>query len=146
MEQIYDTTGVPIMVWATDLEEEALKQATNLAVLPFAFHHVSVMADGHSGYGMPIGGVFASDGCIIPSAIGYDIGCGVRAVKTSLKHITVSMLKKILGSLRDKIPIGPNHHEKAQEWEEFDKAPNVDIVKQQLDSARKQLCTLGSGK
>ena len=42
------------------------------------------MPDTHEGYGMPIGGVLASRGVIIPNAVGVDIGCGMCAVKTNI--------------------------------------------------------------
>jgi len=41
------------------------------------------MPDTHQGYGMPIGGVMATNKVIIPNAVGVDIGCGMCAVKTS---------------------------------------------------------------
>jgi tRNA-splicing ligase RtcB len=56
MQVLASDTHVPIKVWASDVEEGALKQAVNLASLPFAFHHVALMPDCHRGYGMPIGG------------------------------------------------------------------------------------------
>jgi tRNA-splicing ligase RtcB len=43
------------------------------------------MADNHKGYGVPIGGVVAYRDAISPSGVGFDIGCGVKAVKTTLK-------------------------------------------------------------
>jgi len=57
----------------------------NLANLPFAFKHIAIMPDSHQGYGMPIGGVLATKGVVIPNAVGVDIGCGMCAVRTSLK-------------------------------------------------------------
>jgi len=49
-----------------------------------AHHHVAVMADGHQGYGVPIGAVVALDGALSPYAVGNDIGCGMAVVPTSL--------------------------------------------------------------
>jgi len=49
--------------WCADIEPGALEQAQHLALLPFAFHHVALMPDCHQGYGMPIGGVLATDIC-----------------------------------------------------------------------------------
>ncbi|MBZ5798159.1 RtcB family protein, partial [Burkholderia contaminans] len=42
------------------------------------------MADHHKGYSQPIGGVMVYDGQISPSGVGYDIGCGNKAVRTKL--------------------------------------------------------------
>lgn len=44
-----------------------------------------LMADHHKGYSQPIGGVVVYDGQISPSGVGYDIGCGNKAVRTGLK-------------------------------------------------------------
>src|SRR2546429_9756109 len=78
--QVIDGAPLPIHSWAPDLEEGALRQARNCANLPVAHHHVAVMADGHQGYGVPIGAVLALDGAISPYAVGNDIGCGMAPV------------------------------------------------------------------
>jgi tRNA-splicing ligase RtcB len=59
----------------------------------------ALMGDHHKGYSMPIGGVIAYDGAISPSGVGYDIGCGIKAVRT---NITLEMLgpRFATGSLR----------------------------------------------
>ncbi len=75
---------LPIYSWAPDLEEGALRQAINCANLPVAFHHVAVMADGHQGYGVPIGAVLALSDAISPYAVGNDIGCGMGLLPTRL--------------------------------------------------------------
>src|SRR5438552_131504 len=73
--EVIGGAALPIHSWAADLEEGALAQARNCANLPVAFHHVAVMADGHQGYGVPIGAVLALRGSISPYAVGNDIGC-----------------------------------------------------------------------
>lgn len=65
---VYNYQVRPIFCWAKDPEEGCLAQAANLSTLPFAFHHVSLMADAHLGVGMPIGGVLATEGVVIPSS------------------------------------------------------------------------------
>jgi tRNA-splicing ligase RtcB len=75
---------LPVHSWAPDLEEGARQQALNCASLPVAHHHVAVMADGHQGYGVPIGAVLALDGALSPFAVGNDIGCGMAIVPTTL--------------------------------------------------------------
>jgi len=57
---------LPILSWAPELEAGALRQAVDCANLPCAFHHVAVMADGHQGYGVPIGAVLALEDAIGP--------------------------------------------------------------------------------
>ena len=95
---------VPIKVWSEkgSIEQGALDQIENIASLPFAFHHIVLAPDGHQGYGMPIGGVLATEGVVIPNAVGVDIGCGMCAVKTYLKDITIDDLKKVMGKIRSR--------------------------------------------
>lgn len=103
------------------------------------------MADCHCGYGMPIGGVLATKGVIIPNCVGVDIGCGMGAVQIGLQNISTEHLKTIMGLVRKAVPVGFAHHQLAQVWEGFDRAPNLPIIQQELNSARKQLGTLGGG-
>ena len=44
------------------------------------------MPDTHAGMGMPIGGVIAADGVVIPNAVGVDIGCGMAYTETNIKR------------------------------------------------------------
>jgi tRNA-splicing ligase RtcB len=83
---VIDGAALPVHSWAPDLEAGARAQALNCASLPVAFHHVAVMADGHQGYGVPIGAVLALDGAISPYAVGNDIGCGMALVPTRLSR------------------------------------------------------------
>jgi tRNA-splicing ligase RtcB len=136
---------IPAKVWFETAEDSALAQISNLCNLPFAFHHVAVMSDCHTGYGMPIGGVLATEGVIIPNCVGVDIGCGMCAAKTSLNDIDIETLKKIMGLIRERIPLGFNHHKNAQLWEGFHQSPNISIIQRELNSAKYQLATLGGG-
>ena len=63
---------LPIKIWATGIEDSALEQAYNLASLPFAFKHIALMPDAHMGYGMPIGGVMATEKVVVPNAVGVN--------------------------------------------------------------------------
>ncbi len=136
---------IPIKLWLDKIEPDALKQARNLANLENAFHHIAIMPDAHVGYGMPIGGVLATIGTVVPNAVGVDIGCGMAAVKTTVKTINEYTLKQITNKLRKIIPTGFTHHKQAQNWEGFDRAPDIPIIQQELASACKQIGTLGSG-
>ena len=82
--EVITTARLPIYSWAPELEAGALHQAENCANLPVAFHHVAVMADGHQGYGVPIGAVLALEAGISPYAVGNDIGCGMALLPTSI--------------------------------------------------------------
>ena len=92
-------TTVPIKTWIDNPDEKTLIQAYDLADLPFAFKHIALMPDAHMGYGMPIGGVLATKGAVIPNAVGYDIGCGMIAVRTFLRDIDRETLIKIKAPL-----------------------------------------------
>jgi len=140
-----ETEGLDILSWCEDIEDSALQQAKNLAMLPFAERHIALMPDCHAGYGMPIGGVLAARDVIVPNAVGVDIGCGVIACKTTIKDISDGDIKRAMSIIRKKIPVGFNHHEEDQEWDGFYDAPDCYIVNKELGSARKQLGTLGGG-
>lgn len=145
MKKVIDSEKLPIKLWLDDIEDGALQQAKNLANLPFAFKWISIMPDSHQGYGMPIGGVMATKAVIVPNAVGVDIGCGMCAVPTSLEAISTETLKDIMGGIRNAVPVGFNHHKEKKEWEGFERAPDVAIIKQELNAAHYQLGTLGGG-
>lgn len=158
----------PIKVWLEDiahLDANCLEQALNLADLPFLHKWVALMPDTHMGYGMPIGGVIAARGAIIPNAVGMDIGCGMAFLHTNIpaeliRQCTTSQgpLAKVISNniLRD-IPVGFAHHAEPQESayldgllasgsefaREMDKHP--DLAGSCFPSAFKQLGTLGGG-
>jgi tRNA-splicing ligase RtcB len=145
MRKVIYTEKLPIKLWLDDIEEGAIAQAKNLANLPFVFKWISIMPDSHQGYGMPIGGVMATRGVVVPNAVGVDIGCGMCAVPTSLQSCDVETLKIIMGKIRESVPVGFNHLKEKAEWEGFARAPEVPIVQQELEKSRYQLGTLGGG-
>ncbi|MBU1088489.1 RtcB family protein [Patescibacteria group bacterium] len=137
---------VPVFSWCPEIEESAMIQIDNLARLPFVFKRVAIMSDCHAGYGMPIGGVLAVKDTIIPNAVGVDIGCGVSATKTSLKKIDTNTIKKIMNQIRQVIPLGFKHHQKAQDKKLMPpRHSQCQIVDQEYNSALRQLGTLGGG-
>jgi tRNA-splicing ligase RtcB len=69
--------GIP--VWGTEIDQAALKQ---IKTCYYIFGQAAMMADHHKGYGVPIGGVIAHENLVSPSGVGYDIGCGNKAVLT----------------------------------------------------------------
>ena len=76
--KVITTEKKPIKMWLDDIEDGALAQAKNLANLTFIYKHVAIMPDCHQGYGMPIGGVIATKGVVIPNAVG-SVGGGAPA-------------------------------------------------------------------
>ena len=64
---------------------------------------------------MPIGTIMATQGAIVPNAVGVDIGCGMCSLRTNLKHIETPDLKRIMGNIRKTVPVGFKHHETQQD-------------------------------
>jgi tRNA-splicing ligase RtcB (3'-phosphate/5'-hydroxy nucleic acid ligase) len=140
----------PIKSWCADLEAGALQQAKNMANLPFVFKHVALMPDAHQGYGIPIGGVLATEGVIIPAAVGVDIGCGMCAMKTNIfvdQGVGNEWLKSIMGEVRKRIPVGFDHHK--EEQADVNMPPrdthHLEVIRREYDSALTQVGTLGGG-
>ncbi len=138
----------PIKLWLDNIEDGALQQARNLANLPFTFKHVAIMPDSHEGYGMPIGGVLATEKTVIPNAVGVDIGCGMCAVKTSLPEIKQEKLIDIVKDIKRTVPVGFNWHKKEQDPELMPEKLSNDempVVNKQYKRALHQVGTLGGG-
>jgi len=76
LEEIHlRTKGVDFTIFGQDyIEEGALHQMYQAAKLPVSITG-AIMADAHAGYGLPIGGVLATDNAVIPYGVGVDIGC-----------------------------------------------------------------------
>lgn len=110
-----------VRIYATErllneIEEEVIRQASNVASLPGIVGVSMVMPDGHKGYGFPIGGVAAFDiekGVISPGGVGYDINCGVRAITTSLTENEIKdKLKNLIDEIFRNVPSGVGSHGK----------------------------------
>lgn len=148
MRKVISSERVPIKMWLDDIEEGALEQAKHLANLPFTFKHVAIMPDSHRGYGMPIGGVLATQGIIIPNAVGVDIGCGMCAIQTTIQEIEKKTLCHIVEEVQNIIPVGFEWHEQAQPesiMPERKPKEYMPVVWQQYQKARHQVGTLGGG-
>ena len=88
-------------------------QLMNATELPGIVGTAWGMADWHYGYGLPIGGVVATDiehgdqgGAISPGAVGFDINCGVRAVALNIEASDIPNLEKLARRLNGRIPAG----------------------------------------
>lgn len=91
--------------------DKALEQVANVAFLPGIVRASLAMPDIHWGYGFPIGGVAATDvennGVISPGGVGFDINCGVRLLKTSLRHEDIKdRMRELVNCLFSDIPSG----------------------------------------
>ena len=155
--------AAPIKIWQSGMEnidDKCLAQAENLSRLPFIHKWVALMPDTHAGKGMPIGGVIACDGVVIPNAVGVDIGCGMAFVETNIpvkllrETITGSgsLVQAICGDILRNIPTGFNHYKKEQPSAVLDKAKEqgekYEFDKEllpQIDEGYFQVGTLGGG-
>jgi tRNA-splicing ligase RtcB (3'-phosphate/5'-hydroxy nucleic acid ligase) len=107
---------VPGRIYANELliqsmDQGVFDQLSNVATLPGIQKYSCCMADGHWGYGFPIGGVAAFDpaegGIISPGGVGFDINCGVRLLTTNLTIDQVKpKIKELVDTLFNKVPAG----------------------------------------
>jgi tRNA-splicing ligase RtcB len=145
------------------LEESAKKQFDECCAHDFVTE-AALMPDAHSGYVAPIGSVIKTTGAIVPAWVGYDIGCGMIAVKISedkkaqesIKRNAVALFKEVNRS----IPMGmggfnkagDNIYFKAGMQNDLDKLNKLSscnllsgLLRQVNDRSLKNLGTLGSG-
>ncbi|MGI0118974.1 RtcB family protein [Zooshikella sp. RANM57] len=125
-EVVQGQKGVPIKAWTCDVafEQAAKQQLLNIAQLPFVYKWLAVMPDVHLGKGATIGSVVPTIDCVIPAAVGVDIGCGMMACKTSL---TASDLPENLGGIRSAIEQAVPHGRSARARKGRDKGAWGDI-------------------
>lgn len=107
---------VPVRVIATKklldgMEDSVFDQITNVATLQGIVRHAICLPDAHTGYGAPIGCIFATDpeadGVISPGAVGFDINCGVRLIRSDLTVKDVEpRLEELVRELFKRIPTG----------------------------------------
>ena len=111
-QEILVEGGVPVKIWTDDVDAGSIRQLTNVAKLPFVFHHVAAMPDVHVGMGATIGSVIATKGAIIPAAVGVDIGCGMLAVRTNLAKTDIdeTCLREAFRSILRRTPVGFQQH------------------------------------
>jgi len=92
------------------LEDRSVEQLVNTATLPGVVKYTLAMPDIHQGYGPPIGGVIplrTSDGIISPGAVGYDINCGVRLLRSNILAEEVKpIMDDIVNALFRGVPSG----------------------------------------
>jgi tRNA-splicing ligase RtcB (3'-phosphate/5'-hydroxy nucleic acid ligase) len=109
MKQVIQDEGSrPIKIWTDDVEASALTQLKNLSRLPFiAGNGVACMPDVHAGIGSTVGTVIATEKAVIPAAVGVDIGCGMNALRLSLKASDLpDNLKPLRDEIERRVPLG----------------------------------------
>lgn len=155
MKQVINEEGArPIKVWTDEIEDQALTQLKNLARLPFIHGNgVAAMPDVHAGIGATVGSVIATDKAIIPAAVGVDIGCGMNAVRLSLKATDLpDSLTAIRHQIERDVPLGAGGAHREPRMPQFD-AALADGLRDlaakhptlEKNHAARQLGTLGSG-
>jgi len=96
------------------LSDKTPEQVRNAAHLPGILDASIAMPDAHWGYGLPVGGVVAFDpreGVVSPGAVGYDIGCGVRLLRSRLSRADLAPhLDLLADALHREVPCGVGSH------------------------------------
>ena len=137
----------PWRQWGEGLEAEAVKQMANACALPVAVAG-ALMPDAHVGYGLPIGGVLATDNAVIPYAVGVDIACRMKLTVYDRKANTLAGQRDRLANLIEsetRFGMGCEFKDR-REHDVMDEDWTVSPVTQRLhDKAWKQLGTSGSG-
>ena len=105
--------NVPVKIFTDDVDSASLTQLGNLSQLPFIHSHIAAMPDVHYGIGATVGSVIPTRGAIIPAAVGVDIGCGMNAVRLSLKANDLpDNLYNIRSAIEKRVPTGFDEHER----------------------------------
>lgn len=148
-----------VKIFTRDIENAALTQLKNLSQLKIVHSHIAAMPDVHAGIGATVGSVIPTKQAIIPAAIGVDIGCGMNAVRLSLKAFQLpNNLKAIRDAIERAVPVGSRAHKmvsvrlasarKLQSGIDliFDKHVKLEkMLKKPRQTWLQQLGTLGSG-
>ncbi len=102
---------VPVKIYTDEIDSQAMTQLYNMAQMPFIHSHIAAMPDVHVGKGATAGSVIPTTHALIPAAVGVDIGCGMNAVKLSLKASQLpDNLKGIRSQIESKVPVGFDQH------------------------------------
>lgn len=153
---VLNSERIPIKIWAEESDlagfDDAITQAKNLANHPLARKWVGLMPDFHVGYGMPIGGVLATQGGVVPNAVGVDIGCGMIAAQTTIPADSLSRdwLQQLREEIHRRVPVGHAHHATPQKHPYLIEAASLPIaadpvIGPQLRAADQQIGSLGGG-
>ena len=150
---------VPVKIFTDDIEPSAYQQLLNMSQMPFIHSHIAAMPDVHCGIGATVGSVIPTKGAIIPAAVGVDIGCGMNAIRLSIKADQLpDNLRGLRSAIERDVPVGFNMHKYdavpdstvralshglSSIWEKHPKLKNKQ--KQPYQTWIRQLATLGGG-
>ena len=133
--------------WGTDLDANSIAQMENACLLPVSVRG-ALMPDAHLGYGLPIGGVLATEGAVVPYAVGVDIACRMKmtVLDIPLKDIQRKQ-ERLQRAIEEETRFGIGaSFKKRREHDVLEKDWSVSkITKQNKDRAWSQLGTSGSG-
>jgi tRNA-splicing ligase RtcB len=136
--------GIP--VWGEPVLEDALTQIQECSTDAVG---AALMADHHVGYSMPIGGVVAYQGKVSPSGVGFDIGCGNKAVLTDMPAKEARRkIARIMDDVFEKVSFGmgmKNEEHVDHELFDDDAWKDIDVLRENRQRAQAQLGTVGSG-
>lgn len=140
---------VPYRQWGQDLDAQSVQQMERACSLPVALAG-ALMPDAHVGYGLPIGGVLATDNAVIPYAVGVDIACRMKLTVLDLPLDTLrhdrgkDRLKKAI-SAETRFGVGSSF-KKRRSHPVLDRNWSVSpVTRKARDKAWSQLGTSGSG-
>lgn len=149
----------PVKIYTTDIDSKALTQLKNISGLPMIHSHIAAMPDIHAGIGATVGAVIPTVNAIIPAAVGVDIGCGMMAMKLSLRSSQLpDNLRKLRDAIERAVPVGLRAHKtvsireavckRLQSRVDYFHEKHPALLKMQKNPRQlwaKQMATLGSG-
>ncbi len=133
--------------WGSDLEDKAIEQMENACKLPISICG-ALMPDAHVGYGLPIGGVLATQDAVIPYAVGMDIACRMKMTVLDLPvNALTGQADRLKNALETETRFGVGaSFKKYREHDVMDEDWSFSpIVNRFKDKAWSQLGTSGSG-
>ena len=140
-------TPVSYRTWGSNIDEASHAQMRQACAVP-GVRGAALMPDAHVGYGLPIGGVLAVEGAVIPYAVGVDIAC---RMKLSVLDADADTLTTDYDRYRKALEGGTRFgvgsvHERPQDHGVMDQDWTVSrVTREHRDRAWRQLGTSGSG-
>lgn len=138
----------PLRVWGTSVDPQSIQQIETACALPVAVRG-ALMPDAHVGYGLPIGGVLATEASVIPYAVGVDIACRVKMSVFDLPPKALeSQTDRLTKALEDetRFGIGAEFKSRAREHPVLEADWSISpVTSRSRDKAWRQLGTSGSG-
>ncbi|MGQ0466927.1 MAG: RtcB family protein [Sporichthyaceae bacterium] len=144
------TVNDKLISWASHIDEGTISQAQKASRLPILGGHVALMPDAHVGIGATVGSVIPTQGAIIPSAVGVDIGCGMVAAELDVHSSQLpDSLDRLMPRIEKTVPAGVGKGHKAVHDGAYTfmrtRKPATELTPKQQETALTQFGTLGSG-